>query len=320
MGGQIWAESQAGCGSTFHLTLPLTVPLEPQVPHPLAPPTLLWGMPVLLVDDNATNRRILQETLTGWHMRPSAAEGGGVALAELKRAAGCGQPYPLVLVDAQMPDVDGFTLIERMKQDPELRQATVMMLSSADLPGDTARCRALGIAVYVVKPVKQSDLLDAVLTALGPRAAAMPDAPALSEAQTPPGRTLHVLLAEDNAVNQRLVVRLLEKRGHVVRVAENGRQVLAALAGTAFDLVLMDVQMPEMDGLETTAAIRAREQDTETHLPIVALTAHVMKGDAERCLAAGMDSYISKPIQTAALFAVIDKVLTASAAAHTGPT
>jgi CheY-like chemotaxis protein/HPt (histidine-containing phosphotransfer) domain-containing protein len=266
-------------------------------------------LPVLVVDDNATNRRILYEVLTHWRMRPTAADGGIAALTELRHAVALGQPFPLLLIDAQMPDMDGFTLVERIKQDPTLSAATIMMLSSADLPGDAARCRSLGVAVYLTKPIKQSELLDAILTALGAPAPAAERIPLSAPSPDTARPSLRILLAEDNVVNQKLVTRLLEKRGHTVMVAEDGRAALAAIDRELFDVVLMDVQMPEMDGLEATAAIRAREQATGAHLQVVAMTAHAMKGDEERCLDAGMDGYVSKPISAERLFEAIDRVL-----------
>jgi two-component system, sensor histidine kinase and response regulator len=206
-----------------------------------------------------------------------------------------------------MPGMDGFQLAERILSDPEAATTTLMMLSSAAQASDAARCRKLGIAAYLTKPVKQSELLDAIMTALARRPqnrALRPSAWSAGEAVagSPPRRALRIVLAEDNLVNQKLAVRLLERWGHAVRVAANGRQVLAALDIEPCDLILMDVQMPELDGFETTAAIRQREQTTGAHLPIIAMTAHAMKGDREQCLASGMDGYISKPVQPRELF------------------
>src|SRR5208337_4987123 len=253
------------------------------------------------------NRRILAEMLRRWGMRPELAASGGEALTMLQEADRSGAGFALLLVDAQMPDMDGFTLVERVRQQADLRKMTIMMLTSVGQRGDAARCRELGIAAYLIKPIGQSQLLDAILNVLGTRAQAA-DAPrpnlvtrhSLREGQ----RKLRILLAEDNAVNQKLASRLLEKRGHTVVVAANGREALKALEKEEFDLVLMDVSMPEMDGLEAARAIRAAEQTTGAHLPIIAMTAHAMKGDRERCLAAGMDGYLAKPVQARELFAV----------------
>jgi len=308
MGGRIWAESAVGAGSTFHFTARFQAAGEATArPVPVAP-TSLRGLPVLVVDDNCTNRRFLYEILAHWQMRPTAADGGMVAVSELKRAVMLGEPFPLILLDAQMPDMDGFVVAERIRQDPELSTATIMMLSSADLPGDVARCRALGVAVYLYKPIKQTELLDAVLAALG--AAVVPTrqpaavvAPLGCAASGGPRR---ILLAEDNVVNQKLIARLLEKRGHTVTVANDGREALAALNNQPFDVVLMDVQMPEMDGFEATAAIREGERVTGAHIQIIALTAHALKGDEQRCLHAGMDAYISKPVDAHTLVQLVE--------------
>jgi len=308
MGGRIWVESEMGKGSTFHFTACFGLHRE-VVAKQKAALIDLEGLPVLAADDNETNRGILAEMLANWRMRPTAVGSGRAALAELKRAAGSGDPFPLVLLDAVMPDLDGFAVAQEIKHDPALAGVTIMMLSSADRGGELARCRELGIAAYLRKPVKQSELLNAVLTALGRLAEpvtgpAPPDVPALGAP-----RGLRILVVEDNDFNQELVTSLLKKRGHVAVLAENGKAALAAWEREPFDLILMDVQMPDMDGFAATEAIRAKERATNTHVPIVALTAHAMKGDRERCLAAGMDAYASKPIRAAELFEVISRLL-----------
>ena len=305
MGGRIWVESEVGAGSAFHFTVRLatcaaTAPARP--PSRVA----LEGLPVLIVDDNATNRAVLGETLTNWRMRPTAVGDGFAAVAALKRAVAAGEPFPLVLLDAVMPDVDGFAVAGQIQRDPELAGATVMMLSSADRGGDAARCRKLGVACYLCKPVAQSDLLDAIVRALG-AAPAEPEPPRPSAATGP--RPLRILLAEDNEVNQELVAQMLKRRGHTLTLAGNGREALAAFDAAPFDIVLMDVQMPEMDGFAATAAIREREHATGGRTPIVALTAHAMKGDRERCLAAGMDDYVSKPLRIGDLVETIARLV-----------
>jgi CheY-like chemotaxis protein len=253
------------------------------------------------VDDNATNRRILEELLSSWDMRPSVVEGGQTALTALTEARASGRPYPLVLLDSHMPAMSGFDLAERIKHHADLHDTTILMLTSAGAGEDIARCRQLGIQAYLTKPVKSSDLLESIHRVLS----ASPWQPRLETAPLPPraaGRPLHILLAEDSAINQRLAVALLQKQGHRVMVAATGVEALTALERDTFDVILMDVQMPELDGLETTRHIRRQEKGTNRHLPIIAMTALAMKGDRERCLDVGMDHYISKPLHPQDLF------------------
>jgi PAS domain S-box-containing protein len=323
MGGQLAVESEVGRGSTFHFTARFGLSRETLM-QPLRKWVDLEGLPVLVVDDNATNRSILQELLAHWTLRPTAVDGGRAAVAEMQRASAAGDPFRLVLLDAMMPEMDGFGVVEQIQQHSPLAGATILMLSSADRAEDVARCRELGVARYLRKPIKQSELLDAILTALDEaRDAHAPNAEGGSEWTAPAadGRAdatrdtvsgmgrLRILLAEDNEINQALAVRLLQKRGHSVVVTGNGREALAALEHQPFDVILMDVQMPEMDGLAATAAIRAKEKTSGTHIPIVALTAHAMKGDRERCLAAGMDGYVSKPLRAAELCAELARLV-----------
>jgi two-component system sensor histidine kinase/response regulator len=266
----------------------------------VAPPEILRGTRVLIVDDNSTNRRILDGMLKRWEMRSTSVANGEEALAQLSAAQETGDPHALILTDMHMPNMDGFTLIEQIRQKTELSAAIIMMLTSAGHRGDAARCNELGVAAYLLKPIRQSELREAIARALraGQQSGAIPliTRYSLQDARDPTA-TLRVLLAEDNAVNQRLATRLLEKRGHRVTVTANGREALDALEKGTYDLVLMDLQMPEMDGLQATAALRAREEHNGTYVHVVALTAHAMKGDRERCLAAGMDGYLSKPIR-----------------------
>jgi two-component system sensor histidine kinase/response regulator len=308
MGGKIWVESEPGRGSTFHFTARFQLQKISSRKYAPLGAEALRGLPVLVVDDNATNRCILQEMLLAWQMNPKLAESGLEALKTLERANTEGSPFPLILLDAQMPDMDGFTVVEKIKQDARLAKSVVIMLTSAGFRGDAARCRGLGIKGYLTKPIKRSDLLEAIKVVLGSQtgAEANPSVVTLHSLRESRGR-LRILLAEDNRVNQLLAVRLLEKRGHEVAVAGNGEEALEALDRRAFDLVLMDVQMPEMDGLQATAAIRKREVKSGKHIPIIAMTAHAMAGDKERCLEAGMDDYITKPIRPEQLVDVLER-------------
>jgi two-component system sensor histidine kinase/response regulator len=301
MGGRLWVESEPGQGSTFHFTAHFGV--QPTTAN--ARPVRLRGLSVLVVDDNTTNRIILADMAHGWGLRPAAAVGAAEAQSALEHAAAAGEPFALVLLDAMMPDVDGFTLAERIRAHPTLAATAIVMLSSAGRAGDAARCRALGVP-YLTKPVKPSELLRAVTHAIRVSAERSPnmswmDTPKSelrkSKSTGPAARALRVLLADDNAVNQRLAVRLLEKQGHAVTVASDGEAALAALEHNRFDVVLMDVQMPTLNGLEATERIRERERGTGRRVPVLALTAHAMQGDRERCLAAGMDAYVSKPLR-----------------------
>jgi two-component system sensor histidine kinase/response regulator len=310
MGGHLSVESEPGRGSTFHFTANFGLAHEPAENLPVPDAVDLRGLPVLVVDDNATNRRILEEMLLSWQMVPMLVESAPEALASLRAAQKARKPYDLLLTDAQMPDMDGFTLAEAIKRDPVIADTTVVMLTSAGRPGDAARCRELGVAAYLSKPIKRSELRATILLAMtGQFAEKIRPALIMRQSLRETRRSGRLLLVEDNKVNQTLARRLLERRGHAVVVANNGREALAILddaATEAFGAVLMDVQMPEMGGFQCTAIIRAREQVTGFHLAIIAMTAHAMKGDEERCLAAGMDGYLSKPIQPDELFDAVE--------------
>jgi len=304
MGGELSVQSMPNRGSTFEFAVAFETTTD--VPaQPVYTPRLV-GMRVLVVDDNSVNRQILETQLSRWRMKPICVNGGQAALEALEHAARTQDPFGLILLDAHMPDLDGFNVAEEIGERPELAGATIMMLSSGGEYGDTSRCRALGIAAYLTKPVRQSDLFDAICRIVEGPATDAVEMPAVV-APAAPVRPLRVLLAEDNVVNQRVAIGLLTKRGHRVTVANNGLEALEALDRQAFDVVLMDVQMPEMGGFEASAAIRERERTTGGHLRIVAMTAHAMSGDRERCLAAGMDAYLPKPIDPPLLFATLEE-------------
>ena len=316
MGGRLWLESKVGKGSSFHFTI-CVGPASPdgELPAP-SDKVDLQGLPTLVVDDNATNRRLLEEILSNWGMRPAMADGGWTGLEAMRQAKAEGKPFPLVLIDALMPDMDGFTLAEHIKEDPGLSGATIMMLTSGGRRGDAARCRRLGIAAYLHKPVKERDLLQAVLLALSPGRRYAKDAELITRhTLRTEKRTLRILLAEDDMVNRQLAEHLLGKFGHKVTSVCDGLKAVEAVqtAGLdGFDVVLMDVQMPEMDGVEATTAIRALENGRDRRLPIIAMTAHAMKGDRSRFLRAGMDGYIAKPIQADELLRTVEQTVPAS--------
>ncbi len=301
MGGRMWVESEMGRGSQFHFTARLGTSWKSIEVGAIAPAEILRGVKVLVADDNRTNRRILEGMLKRWEMKSTSVEDGEQALAKLSSALEAGEAYGLILTDMHMPNMDGFGLIERIRRRPELSTAVIMMLTSAGHRGDAARCQELGVSAYLLKPIRQSELREAIARVLGAQeqkgVIPLITRYSLGDAHDPT-EFLRVLVVEDNAVNQRLATRLLEKRGHRVTVTANGREAVESVEKHAYDLILMDVQMPEMDGLEATAVIREREKRKGSHIPIIALTAHAMKGDRERCLAAGMDGYLTKPIRS----------------------
>jgi PAS domain S-box-containing protein len=301
MNGRIWAESEPGQGSQFQFTARMQVQQKLGDATPAPVDIDLRSMPVLVVDDNANNRKVLSHLLDQWEMVPSLAESGSEGLGMMRDARAKEKQYPLVLLDAMMPEMDGFALATEIKNDPTLADATVMMLSSAGNRGDAERCKELGVSAYLTKPIRASELLDAIVTALQGKPPTSPQRRSLITRHSlrEQRHRLSILLAEDNDVNQRLAVRILEKQSHHVEVANNGEEALSLLevkGRDAFDLVLMDVQMPVMGGFEATHRIRELEEGTDGHLPIIAMTANAMTGDREKCLEAGMDDYISKPI------------------------
>jgi signal transduction histidine kinase/CheY-like chemotaxis protein len=308
MGGRMWVESEVGKGSTFHFNLNLLRAKPVAAGGAMPEPSVLQGIATLVVDDNSTNLQILDELLSHWGMKPTLAENGKRGIEILEHTSATGAAFPLILLDSQMPDMDGFTFARHVKSDPRFKGAIIMMLTSGGERGDASRCRDLRISAYLVKPIQQTELLEAILTVLGHKTEASGQRPGLVTRHSlrEDRRHLRILLAEDNPVNQMVASRLLEKMGHTVMVVGNGREAVMMLEKQEFGLVLMDVQMPEMDGFETTRVIREKEAATGKHIPIIAMTAHAMKGDRERCLAAGMDGYIAKPIRPAELLAGIE--------------
>jgi len=306
MEGRIWVDSDPGRGSRFQFTAHFGEGAE--VPQADLLSLSLTGLRVLVVDDNTTNRRILEEVLTHWGAVPTLVSGGIEALARLKRAHEANEPFQIALLDVNMPEMDGFTLAERMRAIPVEIGPAILMLSSSDHSDAVERCRDLALSAYIVKPVTQTDLYLAMLKALGtmPR----PEPVVARPAAAPPAqRALHVLLAEDHTVNQRLAIHLLKGAGHTVTLAANGAEAVEAYRQETFDVICMDLQMPVMGGFEATAAIRAIERARGTRTPIVALTAHAMQGDRERCLSADMDGYVAKPIRRDDLQAEVTRVL-----------
>jgi CheY-like chemotaxis protein len=308
MGGRIWVESQPERGSDFHLTVTLPVSQRKVSAHVLPQPDELLNLSTLVVDDNVTNRRILVELLASWGMKAVEAADHAEAVRE---AAAASTPFALALIDMHVPGSSGDEIVTALRNSRSCASAPMLLLTSADQPH--GRASDTVIAGYLVKPIGQHALLDAIRHAIGARMT--PDQEPAAPAVTPmrAARRLRVLVAEDNPVNQKLAQHLLERRGHTPIVVTNGRDAVERLQADDFDLVLMDLQMPEMDGFEATAAIRARERDARVpRVPIVALTAHAMEGDRQRCMDADMDGYVAKPVKPVELFEVIDRVMAAA--------
>jgi two-component system sensor histidine kinase/response regulator len=308
MGGRLWVESGLGKGSTFYFTVQLSPGVAPALGEMLDE-SQLSGVPILIVDDNATNRRILEQSVIHWKMVPIIVEDATSALQALQQRHLSNARLPLVLTDAQMPGMDGFGLIERIRQNPSLANVRIIILTSGGQRGDAARCQKLGVAAYLSKPFDRLELREVLRHVLAsdpllPGAKPLVTRHTLQEQWQP----LSFLVAEDNPVNQKLIARLLEKRGHSVELAQNGREALEAMKQKHFDITLMDIQMPVMDGMVATKLIREMEKFSGAHMPVIALTAHAMQGDEERCLACGMDGYVTKPVKLEELFSVIEKV------------
>jgi two-component system sensor histidine kinase/response regulator len=300
MGGTMWVESEVGRGTQFHFTL--KVRATAAVSQRSSLEDLLAGIRVLVADDNAASGRILQCILSQWNMNATAVASGEEALRELSSACDAGEPYALVVADARMPVMDGFALVSRIRQN--FSTLTVMMLTAATYVRDVERCRTISLP-YLTKPIRKMDLLETIARSLG----APPPSRAVVAQQGQHNRTkvsLRILVAEDNPVNQRLAVRLLEKEGHSPVVVTTGQQALEAWENDTYEVVLMDVNMPEMDGLEATTRIRQKETASGRHQLIIGLTASAMKGDKELCLTAGMDGYLTKPLRPQELFELLE--------------
>ena len=310
MNGRIWVESEVGKGSTFHFTARFPLQQKSTAKPPVPRVDELRDVRALVVDDNAVSRDVIYDLLTEWRMKPELADGGREGLARLAEANAANDPFRIVILDAHMPGVDGYDVAEKMRDDPKYAAGAVILLASAGWRGDAAFCRTLGIRGYLPKPVARLDLLQTIQRVLSPE---MPEDTrsrlvtqhTLRESR---GR-LNVLLAEDNRVNQVLAIRLLEKRGYNVFLAETGRAAVETCERRDFDVILMDIQMPTMDGFQATGAIRSREAAAGKHTPIIAMTANAMSGDREKCLDAGMDAYISKPLNITELFETIEKLV-----------
>ncbi len=336
MGGQITVESEPGRGSTFAFTARFGLPPHPPEPTTAPPPVLLHDLPVLIVDDNATNRRILDDWLCGWQMKPFAVGDGVAAMDALWDAVSTGRPYALVLLDARMPDTDGLALAAKIRKRAEWSATRIILLTSGDRPGDLARSRELRLDAHLLKPVQQDELLEAIYRVMNrkqdDKVTRRQGDKVTEDSQElvtlSPGHLVtlsspkprRILVAEDNEFNAQLLEQLLVRRGHRVRLATNGREALARAEEGVFDLLLLDVHMPELDGFQVVQAIRERERTAGGHLPIIALTARARKEDREQCLAAGMDDFLAKPIQAADLWAAIDRVVGARpSAGRPGP-
>jgi len=315
MGGKIWVESEVGRGSQFHFTTQMARAKSSAGASLSVSTDKLRGLKTLIVDDNAANRRILRTLLERWEMTCVLTEGGKQALQELSAANRAGAPFSLIITDLMMPEMGGFEFVEKIRETKVGAEATILILTSAGHRGDGRKSQKLGVAGYLLKPVRRSELLEAICRAVG-GGAKDPDRPLITRYSVlgagEPTPSLRVLLAEDNPTNQKLALRLLEKRGHRVALAGNGREALKLFEDRPFDIVLMDVQMPEMDGFQALAAIRGVEESRgmQSRTPVIALTAHAMTGDRDRCLAVGMDGYLAKPLRPADLDEVLKKYST----------
>jgi CheY-like chemotaxis protein len=304
MDGKLELESEVDKGTTFYFSAKFDVLTNGHQKKPAALESLR-GKRVLIVDDNHTNLKIFEEILKHWHLVPVAFDKPLEGLAELTRSAAADEPYDLILLDFMMPEIDGFQFVERIREDERLSDVPIIIASSANEAGHAERGRELGIFRYLTKPVIHSELLSTLQRVWSVEALPTEDMPLRSESKTESQQK--ILLAEDGLVNQKVAVGLLEKQGHLVDVADNGKAAVDAWERESYALILMDVQMPEMDGFEATAVIREKEKQTGQHIPIIAMTANAMLGDREKCLEAGMDDYVSKPVRPQELYDAIDR-------------
>jgi PAS domain S-box-containing protein len=310
MGGRIWLESQEGAGSTFHFTVRMGMATPQVKPEPWNDGGVLQGLSVLVVDDSDTSRRIFDGILSNRGLETTLANSGSAALEAMRHAAESGNPFDLIVLDAHMPDFDGFRVARRIQSDPRFSGAKVVLLTSGAQREDACRCRDLNVSACLAKPVGETELLEAIARAWSPAVIIEPRTiPGQRRSPQAGGPRLMLLVVEDNPVNGLVTKRLLEKQNHTVKTAANGQQALDMIEEEKFDCVLMDLQMPVLDGFEATAAIRNKERISGAHLPIIALTAHAIAGDLERCLAAGMDGYLTKPIDAKDVFATLERVL-----------
>jgi len=307
MGGRIWVESEEGKGSRFHFTVVFNHMVKETKRTVRAKFDRLRNMSVLIVDDNPINRLVLYGMLKNWKMIPKAVESGKAALNEISRDKKAGKKFDLILIDFQMPEMDGFSLVERIIKKDYLDNSTIMMLTSSGNRGDAARCRKLGIRGYLLKPIKQSELFNAILLIFGTKTEKKDNEQLITRHSVRElKKGLKVLLAEDNIINQKVSSRILEKYGHLVTIAVDGEDVLAKMKEQTFDLILMDVKMPNMDGFEATDEIRSQEKKSGGHIPIIAMTAHVISGYRDKCISAGMDDCVTKPMRGE----ILEKIIT----------
>ena len=309
LGGRIWVESKVGAGSKFHVSLNYALPpASEKEPGPSAPPDMT-GRSALIIDDNGSSRRILSRMLSAWNLKVSESENAGRAITILDQSRLAGAPYSALLIDPYLPGSDSFILMDYLKQNPQAVKTAIIMLGSKSSRGDASPWIKMGVSNYLAKPVKSSQFLEVLNAIMGNSRPAEAQKEKVPVPQVQSRNRYRILVVEDNAVNRKVAFHILEKQGHQVVEVENGKEALAALERHIFDLILMDVQMPVMDGFEATAAIRNKEKTSGAHIPIIALTAHAMKGDRDRCLQAGMDDYICKPLDPKEVFLKIDETM-----------